>query len=327
MEFSELRPIVEAMIFVSEEPITLNSIALALADDGIEKDSVKECIGTLEKEYNESTDKGIMLCEVAGGYQFRTKENFVDWLKRLNVPKPVRLSSPALETLAIIAYKQPTVRSEIEKIRGVDSGGVLKTLLERRLLRIIGRKDEPGQPLLYGTTKDFLEIFNLKNLRELPTLKDIEELLKERRHNTETPENILAQSNDDDDEEPTEVIRDDGEIEGAGEEEETEIIRTYPLEENVEAEGKDMEALGDLEDSLKDLRKLEKNIFPKPTIKIPDIIGGEQNGVSEITATTGAEQEKAMGEEDGGQQQASGCDGTDEGAGEDAFAEDDSPRD
>jgi segregation and condensation protein B len=173
MDVLELVPIIEAMIFVAEEPITEAGLLEALEDTRVTKEQLREALDAIEREWNESAKHGIQLSQVAGGYQFRTKERCAEWLRRLNIPKPMRLSGPALETLAIVAYKQPIVRSEIERIRGVDSGAVLKTLLERRLLRIVGRRDEPGQPLLYGTTREFLEVFDLKTLKELPTLKDI----------------------------------------------------------------------------------------------------------------------------------------------------------
>ena len=253
MENSELKPIIESMIFVSEEPLTESAIALALADAGVEKAQVQECMAEIESDWNGNPARGIGLAKVAGGYQFRTKEGFSEWLRRLSIPKPMRLSGPALETLAMVAYRQPIMRSEIEKIRGVDSGGVLKTLLERRLLRIVGRSKEPGQPLLYGTTKDFLEIFNLNTLKELPTLKDLDDLMRERR---EQVQGVKAKGNDDD-EDLTETIADE-------EEDETEIIKRRPLDEDEDEEAKDMEALSGLEGQLKDLRHLERAIFPKP---------------------------------------------------------------
>ncbi|MEJ2657077.1 MAG: SMC-Scp complex subunit ScpB, partial [Desulfobacterales bacterium] len=114
--------------------------------------------------------------EVAGGYQLRTRPEYREWIKRLVQPKPLRLSKAALETLAIIAYKQPIIRNDIENIRGVSCGGILRMLLERKLVRILGRKAIPGRPLVYATTKQFLEVFELKNLEDLPTPKEISEV-------------------------------------------------------------------------------------------------------------------------------------------------------
>jgi segregation and condensation protein B len=114
-------------------------------------------------------DGGFVLKQVAGGYQFRTQGRYNEWIKRLIRPNAPRLSKAALETLAIIAYNQPIIRSDIEHIRGVDSGGVLRMLMERKLIRVLGRKEIPGRPLIYATTKHFLEVFELKDLKDLPT--------------------------------------------------------------------------------------------------------------------------------------------------------------
>ena len=312
METHELKSVIEAMIFVSQEPITEKMILSALAETGIEKDEVRECIASIESDWNENAERGVGLAKVAGGYQFRTKEGAADWLRKLSVPKPMRLSAPALETLAIVAYRQPIMRSEIEKIRGVDSGGVLKTLLERRLLRIVGRSQEPGQPLLYGTTNEFLEIFNLNTLKELPTLKDIDDLMRERRAQVQG-----EQKAEGDEEDVTEILTED-------EEDETEIIRRKPLDEDEEEEKKDMEALSELEVQLKGIRRLEKVMFPRPRTEVlegAEAEGGGGNGDecdAEVTAKVGEGEEGA---------EISGADAgiVDEAAGEDAPAEVDRP--
>jgi segregation and condensation protein B len=116
------------------------------------------------------------LVQVAGGYQFRSRPELAGYISRMKRAKPVKFSQSAMETLAIVAYRQPVTRAEIEYLRGVDSGGVLKNLLDRRLLRIIGKKDIPGKPLIYGTTREFMEAFSLKDLASLPTLREIEDL-------------------------------------------------------------------------------------------------------------------------------------------------------
>ena len=141
--------------------------------DNLDTASIKKAISELQQEY-ESRQAAFYLGEVAGGYQLRTRPEFKDYIKRLLRPTPNRLSKAALETLAIIAYKQPVIRSDIEHIRGVDCGGVLRMLLERRLVRVIGRKEIPGRPMIYGTTKLFLEVFGLKELKDLPSPKEIE---------------------------------------------------------------------------------------------------------------------------------------------------------
>src|SRR5439155_18678611 len=115
--------------------------------------------------------RGIQLHSVAGGYQFRTHPDNASWVQKLHASKPVRLTRTHLETLAIVSYRQPITRPEIDQIRGVDSGGTLKTLMDRSLIRILGKKEEPGRPMLYGTTKDCREFFNLTDLKDLPTLR------------------------------------------------------------------------------------------------------------------------------------------------------------
>jgi segregation and condensation protein B len=171
----DIKNIIESLIFVSEDPLSVDRLANVL--DFTDKKEIREAIRTLMDEY-EARQGAFVLREVAGGYQFRTRSSYVPWIKRLLQPKPSRLSKAALETLAIIAYKQPLIRSDIEHLRGVDCGGVLRMLLERKLIRVLGRKEIPGRPLIYATTKQFLEVFDLKNLKDLPTPKEIEALGK-----------------------------------------------------------------------------------------------------------------------------------------------------
>jgi segregation and condensation protein B len=166
-----LKNIIESLIFVSETPLTLDRIQKSVPHADIH--DIRSAIETLIQEH-ESRKGGFFLKEVAGGYQFRTRPEYHEWIKNLIQPNPVRLSKAALETLAIIAYKQPIIRNDIEHIRGVDCGGIIRTLMERKLVRILGRKEIPGRPLIYATTKYFLEFFDLKDLKDLPTPKEIE---------------------------------------------------------------------------------------------------------------------------------------------------------
>jgi len=169
----DIKNIIESLLLVAEEPLTIDRIKNILTLDG--KKEIQNALTELSSEY-ENRKGGFFLREVAGGYQIRTRPEYREWIKRLIQPKPLRLSKPALETLAIIAYKQPIIRSDIEHIRGVDCGGILRMLLERKLVRILGRKAIPGRPHIYATTKQFLEVFDLKNLEDLPTPKEISEL-------------------------------------------------------------------------------------------------------------------------------------------------------
>ena len=169
----KIKAVIEALIFASDTPLAPEKIHVVLPE--VEKTEIKEIIAQLVSEYNERQG-GIILQEVAGGFQFRTNSELAQWVKKLKSTKPHSLSPQALETLAIIAYKQPIVKSEIEDIRGVDVGGPLKGLMERKLIRIVGRKDVPGKPIIYGTTKKFLEVFNLKDIMDLPNIRELKEL-------------------------------------------------------------------------------------------------------------------------------------------------------
>ena len=168
----DLRNIVESLLFVADEPLTIERLKQIIS--GVEAKALRESLEELTLDY-ETRQGGFYLNQVAGGYQIRTRPEYMEWIKRLLQPKPQRLSKAALETLAIIAYKQPVIRSDIEHLRGVDCGGVLRVLLERKFIRVLGRKEIPGRPLIYATTKRFLEVFGLKNLKDLPTPKEIEE--------------------------------------------------------------------------------------------------------------------------------------------------------
>jgi segregation and condensation protein B len=169
----DIKNIIESLLFVSEDPLTIANIKNVL--DIEDPKEIRAALQDLTIDY-ERRNGAFLLHEVAGGYQIRTRPEYNQWIKRLIQPKAPRLSKAALETLAIIAYKQPIIRSDVEHIRGVDCGGVIRILLERKLVRVLGRKEIPGRPLIYGTTKQFLEVFDLKNLRDLPTPKEIEEL-------------------------------------------------------------------------------------------------------------------------------------------------------
>ena len=169
----DIKYIIESLLFVADEPLTVGRIKKILIQ--AETGEIREAMAELTAEYK-ARGGGFYLDEVAGGYQIRTRPKYTDWIKKLIQPRPLRLSKPALETLVIIAYKQPIIRSDIEHLRGVDCGGVIRVLLERKLIRVLGRKEIAGRPLIYATTKRFLEIFDLKNLRDLPTPKEIEEL-------------------------------------------------------------------------------------------------------------------------------------------------------
>jgi segregation and condensation protein B len=166
-----LKSIVESLVFAADKPLSVKRLQELTGER--DSDQLESCLEFLRADY---ADRGVVLHEVGGGWQFRTNPLNAHWVQQLIAGKPVRLSRAQLETLAICAYRQPITRPEIDEIRGVDSGGTLKVLLDRSLVRILGKKEEPGRPLLYGTTRDFLTFFNLNDLRELPTLREFYEL-------------------------------------------------------------------------------------------------------------------------------------------------------
>ena len=170
----ELKAILEAVLFVSPEPVPVARLMSILGT--FSKAEVVQALGILTHDLDQD-GRGIQVVQVAGGYRLVTKQEYGPWLKRMDKAKAAqKLSRSALESLAIIAYKQPLVRSEIEEIRGVETSGVLRTLCERKLVRIVGRKDVPGRPIMYGTTKLFLEHFGLQDLSQLPPLREFKEL-------------------------------------------------------------------------------------------------------------------------------------------------------
>jgi segregation and condensation protein B len=171
MEHDEVKPILESVIFVSPSPVKLETLFEILPESN--REVILEELHRIKEEY-EDLSKGVELVEVAGGYQFRTKPRWAEWVARLKKAKTVKFSQSALETMAIIAYRQPVIRPQIEEIRGVDCGWILRSLMEKGLIKIVGRKDLPGRPIIYGTTKAFLELFNLNTLSDLPSLKEIQ---------------------------------------------------------------------------------------------------------------------------------------------------------
>ncbi len=165
--------IVEALLFSSEKPLNAKDIHAVMPE--ISMPDISSALKVLKYEY-EALGRSFYLREISGGYQFRSRSDYSPYILKMLQASPTRLSRATMETLAIVAYKQPVLRQEVERIRGVDVGGVLKTLLEKGLVRIMGRKNLPGRPLVYGTTKKFLEVFDLKDLESLPKLKEIEAL-------------------------------------------------------------------------------------------------------------------------------------------------------
>lgn len=173
---NEKTQIIESLLFASDTPLTVNKLKTIIPDSEVK--NVKESIVILNANYDKA-GSALKIIEVANGYQLVTREEYSIYIQQLFKGRSAsKLTVPGLETLAIIAYQQPITKQSMEHIRGVNVDGVVKTLLERNLISIVGREKAPGNPLLYGTTNFFLEYFGIKNLKDLPKLKEIDELLK-----------------------------------------------------------------------------------------------------------------------------------------------------
>ena len=177
MEPQDRRRILEALLLSSSEPVTAARLGRVVPESSARE--VREDVEALNESYA-AEGRGFRIEEVSGGYQLRTLPELASFVQQLEPVPPLRMSRASLETLAIIAYKQPVTRAEIEHVRGVDAGPLLRGLLERRLARIAGHREVPGRPILYATTPRFLEVFGLAGLSDLPTLREIEELLRDR---------------------------------------------------------------------------------------------------------------------------------------------------
>lgn len=171
MDERKKKSLIEAILFISGETLTASQLK---STGEFSETEVKSLMDELIHEYRER-DSGILIAEVAGGWRMLTNPEYGEWIKKfVGSQKAQRLSMASLETLGIIAYKQPIIKAEIDELRGVNSDGVIKTVLEKRLIKVVGRKEAPGRPLLYGTTREFLEYFGLKDLTGLPTLKELQ---------------------------------------------------------------------------------------------------------------------------------------------------------
>ncbi|MDD3922620.1 MAG: SMC-Scp complex subunit ScpB [Endomicrobiia bacterium] len=178
MEINEIKKIIESLLFVSDRPLLNREIKAVIKDELSENDKIENILQEMQQEYIQ-LNRAYELKFVADGWTFATKPEYSIWIKKLLKEKTIlKLSASAMEVLAIVAYKQPITRAEIDNIRGVDSGGVIDTLLDRKFIKIVGRKESLGRPLLYGTTQEFLRHFGLSHLSELPIIENINDVLK-----------------------------------------------------------------------------------------------------------------------------------------------------
>ncbi len=170
--------ILESLFFASDKPVSLATLKMVFQNTNVDNKTLKRAIEELQSIYADPS-RGVSLEEVTGGWQLRTKLDNMDFLKKISKARPFRLSGPALEVLSIIAYKQPIIKNEVDQIRGVESGHLVRALMEKNLVSFEGKTDLPGKPMAYSTTRKFLEIFGLRNLQELPSLSEIDQLLPE----------------------------------------------------------------------------------------------------------------------------------------------------
>lgn len=175
MDLAEAKRVIEAVIFAADGPVSLNQLAQLI--ETLDNDAILQAIRGLQQDYVVS-ERSFQLMEIANGFQLRTRDEYAPWIKKFYTTEiSSRLSISALEALAVVAYKQPATRAEVEEVRGVNSDSVIRTLMEKNLIRVLGRKQAPGKPMLYGTTTDFLMHFGLRDLSELPSVEEIESML------------------------------------------------------------------------------------------------------------------------------------------------------
>ena len=254
VEDEHAESIVESILFASDRPVSLASIKEVFKGTNVRKDKIKRILDNLAVEYA-SGRRGVTLEEITGGYQLRTKIDNMNFIKRTVKTRAFKLSGPALETLSIVAYKQPVVKNEIDQIRGVESGHLLRALMEKGLCNFEGKAENlPGRPMQYGTTRRFLEIFGLRNLKELPTLSQIDELLPEGIGDEEEQKPTLSSVTDAMSAEVKEVSYSQGEEELGAIEDELQTITTssdfFEQEKIRQKQKRDAEKAQDIRDAM-----------------------------------------------------------------------------
>jgi segregation and condensation protein B len=239
-EISELKNIIEAALFAASEPLTVRKLIRLFPDDAQPtKDEIKEALDRIESEYS---DRGVELKKLGKGWRFRSKEKYATWLRRLTINNPPRFSRALLETLSIIAYRQPVTRGDIEEIRGVAvSTDIIRAIEDRGWIAEIGHRDVPGRPALFGTTSEFLEYFGLESLRELPELMQPRELIEVAKEMNLT----LPQMEYKGEQEPIsdDVAGAEGAVEGAGEGDPETAMGTATNQYESEHEGSNLQSV------------------------------------------------------------------------------------
>lgn len=211
MSMPYLKAALEALLFMHHKPVSLTKLK-SLIDEDIEMDEYKAAMQALSEDYSVG-DRGIEVVEVANGFQFRTKIEHRELIQRLFQINPIKLSQAALEVLSVVAYKQPCTRDQIDQVRGVDCGQMLRNLMDKKMVKMVGKSDAVGKPMLYGTTREFLEIFGLRTLGDLPSLQDIEDMLPKNEVGAEQEEDAIQERLSDIVENAEEVLFNDLELE------------------------------------------------------------------------------------------------------------------
>lgn len=259
---AELKQVIEGMLFVSGRVLTESMLGKAVA--AARKSEIREVLDELMAEWSDPL-RGMHLMEINNGFQFRSDAACAPYIREMLKARPTRLSKPALESLAIIAYRQPVTRADIEDIRGVDSGAVIKTLLDKKLIKVLGKREEPGRPMIYGTSKEFLETFHIRSLKDLPTLQEYQELTEEHRAMVESTYSrdevsqaeeeqdqlfILPERNADESPVARDLLQAAEDLEMAVrqvDETVTEVLSRVPYDELDDAAGEDAEVMGQVE--------------------------------------------------------------------------------
>lgn len=299
IEDEQAESIIESILFASDRPVSLASIVEVFKGTNIKKSHINRLLDTLAVEYAGGR-RGISLEEITGGFQLRTKIDNMNFLKRTVKARPFKLSGPALETLSIVAYKQPVVKNEIDQIRGVESGHLLRALMEKGLCNFEGKAENlPGKPMQYGTTRRFLEIFGLRNIKELPTLSQIDELLPEGIGDEEEEKPTLATVTDSMSEHVTDVSYSQGEEELGKIENELSTITTssdfFEQEKIRQKQKKDADKAQDIRDAMimgEAVSNRDKNWLAKyeEMLNAPAVVAtSEENAVAELELTEAAE--------------------------------------
>jgi segregation and condensation protein B len=309
IEDEQAESIIESILFASDRPVTLASIREVFKGTNIKKAQITRILDTLAVEYAGGR-RGISLEEITGGYQLRTKIDNMNFLKRTVKARPFKLSGPALETLSIVAYKQPVVKNEIDQIRGVESGHLLRALMEKGLCNFEGKAENlPGKPMQYGTTRRFLEIFGLRNIKELPTLSQIDELLPEGIGDEEEEKQTLSMVTDSMSENVTDVSYSQGEEELGKIENELSTITTssdfFEQEKIRQKQKKDADKAQDIRDALimgEVVSNRDKNWLTKyeEMLNAPAVVAtAEQNAIAELELTEASENAEMILAENG----------------------------